>query len=83
MILGALTSHLSPIEVGASYRRVGTGAFVEIAHVLEVAEDKMGIPHVRFQLQVARGAGRPTVETRTLALEAFQSRFKDRIKDRH
>lgn len=84
MILGALTSHLSsPIEVGASYRRVGAGAFVEIAHVLEVAEDKMGIPHVRFQLQVARGVGRPSVETRTLALEAFQSRFKDRIKDRH
>lgn len=84
MILGALTNHfVAPVEVGASYRRVGTGAFVEIAHVLEVAEDKMGIPHVRFQLQVARGASRPTVETRTLALEAFQSKFKDRIKDRH
>lgn len=83
MILGALTSHSSPVEVGASYRRVGSGAFVETAYVLEVAEDKLGIPHVRFQLQVARGASRPSIETRTLSVEAFQSRFRDRIKDRH
>ncbi|MFA6280630.1 MAG: hypothetical protein WC612_07590 [Bdellovibrionales bacterium] len=84
MILGALTGYNNaPIEVGASYRREGTGAFVETAEVLEVAADKMGIPHVRFQLQVTRGAGRPAVETRTLALEAFQTRFRDRIRDRH
>ncbi|MGE4350661.1 MAG: hypothetical protein AB7E52_00555 [Bdellovibrionales bacterium] len=83
MILGALTSHATPVEVGASYRRVGSGAFVETAYVLEVASDKLGIPHVRFQLQVARGACRPTVETRTLSLEAFQSRFRDRVRDTH
>jgi len=83
LILGALTNHLTQVEVGASYRRVGSGAFVEIAHVLEVADDRMGIPHVRFQLQVVRGAGHPCVETRTLALEAFQSRFKDKVRDRH
>ncbi|MFA4846532.1 MAG: hypothetical protein WC654_08340 [Patescibacteria group bacterium] len=83
MILGALTHQSSPIEVGASYRRFGTGAFVETAHVLEVASDKLGIPHVRFQLQVTRGAGRPTVETRTLALEAFQNRFRDRVREKH
>ncbi|HAX91316.1 MAG TPA: hypothetical protein DCY07_03795 [Rhodospirillaceae bacterium] len=83
MILGALTGYSTPVEVGASYKREGTGTFVETAYVLEVAEDKLGIPHVRFQLQVRRGAGYPSVETRTLALEAFQSRFRDRIKDRH
>jgi hypothetical protein len=81
MILGALTSHAAPLEVGASYRREGSGAFVETAYVLEVAEDKLGIPHVRFQLQVRRGAGRPSLETRTLSVEAFQSRFRDRINE--
>ncbi|MDD3181606.1 MAG: hypothetical protein PHD48_02220 [Alphaproteobacteria bacterium] len=83
MILGALTSHVPTIEVGASYRREGGGAFVETAYVLEVAPDRLGIPHVRFQLQVARGACRPTIETRTLSVEAFQSRFRDRIRERH
>ena len=81
MILGALTNQVSPVEVGASYRRTGAGAFVETARVLEVAPDKLGIPHVRFQLQVVRGACRPSIETRTLSLEAFQSRFKDRIRE--
>lgn len=84
MILGALASHFQTVEVGASYRRVGAGAFVETAYVLDVAEDKLGIPHVRFQLQVARrGTTQPTVETRTLSLEAFQSKFRDRVKERH
>jgi len=78
MILGAL-SHFDDIEVGATYQRLGTGAFVAIAHVLDLASDKMGIPHVRFQLQVARGSGMPTVETRTLALEVFQARYRERI----
>ena len=84
MILGALTSYRTPsVEVGASYRRTVSSAFIETAEVLEVAEDKLGIPHVRFQLRVARGACSPTVEVRTLSLEAFQSRFKDRIRDKH
>jgi hypothetical protein len=81
MILSALTQHLTPVEIGACYRRKGTGAFVETAQVLEVSEDKMGIPHVRFELYVTRGIGQATIETRTLSLEAFQSRFKDRIQD--
>lgn len=80
MILGALAGHAQTIEVGASYRRLGNGALVETAYVLEVGPDKMGIPHVRFKLQVARGTSKSPVETRTLALEAFQSRFKERIK---
>jgi len=80
MILGSLTGHANDVEVGAFYRRTGTGAFVETAQVLDVAEDKMGIPHVRFQLQVTRGGiRRSTLETRTLALEAFQNRFRDRV----
>jgi len=81
MILGALANHAPAVEVGAFYRRFGSGALVETAYVLEVAPDKLGILHVRFELQVTRGMGNPTIETRTLALEAFQSRFKERIKN--
>jgi len=81
MILGALATHVLTVEVGAFYRRYGSGALVETAHVLEVGPDKMGIIHVRFQLQVTRGNGNPTIETRTLALEAFQNKFKERVKN--
>ncbi len=82
MILGALAGYnAQTIEVGASYQRFGSGALVETAFVLEVGPDRMGIPHVRFRLQVARGTASPTIETRTLALEAFQNRFKERVKN--
>lgn len=82
MILGALAGHAQTVEVGASYRRFGSGAFVETAFVLEVGPDKMGIPHVRYRLQVGRGASAAqSTEIRTLALEAFQSRFRDRVRE--
>jgi len=77
MIRGASNSG---VEVGAAYRRYGTGAVVEIASVLDIAPDKMGIPHVRYQLQVVRGNGMPVIENRTLALEVFQTRYRERIK---
>ncbi len=82
MILGALAGHTQTIEVGGCYRRSGSGALVETAYVLDVGPDKMGIPHVRFKLQVARGSAQAaTAETRTLALEAFQSKFKERVRN--
>jgi hypothetical protein len=80
MILRALTNTASAIEVGATYRRSGPGTLVEVARVLEIGPDKMGIPHVRFELTSARGPGLPLVETRTLGLEAFQNRFKERLQ---
>ncbi len=80
MILKNLSNQDAAVEAGATFRRCGVGALVETAHVLEVARDRMGIPHVRFQLQVRRGSGMPTVENRTLALEVFQTRFRERVK---
>lgn len=80
MILGALTNHNTTIEVGGTYRRSGPGTLVEVAYVMEIAPDKMGIPHVRFELTSARGPGLPLVETRTLGLEAFQNKFRERIR---
>ncbi len=82
MILSALSHyHQEDVEVGSLYRRLGTGSVVEIARVLEVAPDKMGIPHVRYQLQVTRGSGMPTFERRTLALEVFQNRYRERMSE--
>ena len=81
MLLGALVPQDQHIEVGAMYRRDGAGSCVEIAQVLEVGADRMGIPHVRYQLNVYRGNGTPRIETRTLSLEAFFSHFQQRIED--
>jgi hypothetical protein len=82
MILNALAHSFSDVvEVGAAYRRRGTGALIEVAYVLDVAPDKMGIPHVKFELQVARCNHAPSVETRTLALEVFQNRYRERIAE--
>jgi len=40
----------------------------------------MGIPHVRFELQVTRGGAMPAAENRTLSLEAFQGRFREKMR---
>ena len=66
------------VEQGAFYRRPNTGSVTETAQVLEVAQDVMGIPHVRFQLYVIRGMDART-EQRTLALDTFYSRYRERI----
>lgn len=81
MILGALSGNMNnSIAEGMVFRRTGIGAFVETAEVLEVVEDRMGIPHVRFNLRVSRGAVRPTIECRTLALETFYARYRKSIQ---
>jgi hypothetical protein len=77
-VLNALLSGGVPVEEGALYRRPDTGSFTETAEVLEIAEDRMGIPHVRFQLHVIRGTDART-EQRTLALDIFYARYRERI----
>jgi hypothetical protein len=82
MILGALSHHDDEVEIGALYRRYGAGAVIETVQVLDVGPDKMGIPHVRYQLNVARqGSVRPYVENRTLSLEAFTARYRERLRN--
>jgi len=77
-VLNALLNSNGPIEEGALYRRPNTGSVTETAEVLEVAKDRMGIPHVRFQLYVIRGTDART-EQRTLALDIFYTRYRERI----
>ena len=54
---------------------------VRIAKVIEVRPDSMGIPHVRFEVRVGRGLGRPTYfqESRTLTLDAFVTQFREAL----
>ena len=52
----------------------------EIAEVVEVAPDRLGIPHVRYNAHLMRGSYKASCpETRTLALESFTARFKERV----
>ena len=70
------------IEVGAFYRRGVGGSMSEIAEVVAVGQDRMGIPHVRFNTYLMRGhyATPSTSEQRTLALESFCARYKERVQ---
>jgi hypothetical protein len=81
IMLHALGNHGSGIEEGGVYRRTGTGisSMTETAEVLEVARDKLGIPHVRFYLRVACGGTGSALEQRTLALDTFYARYKERV----
>jgi hypothetical protein len=77
-MLTALRTFDSGVEEGARYRRAAAGAVTETAQVIGIAPDRMGIPHVRFQLQVARGTDTRT-EQRTLALDIFYARYRERV----
>ncbi len=67
------------IEEGAWYR-TQNGTRTEYACVLRVQQDKMGIPHVHYELQVQRVGTVPTTEQRTLALASFRQRYQERIR---
>jgi hypothetical protein len=77
-MLSALRKFDDEIEKGGLYRRTVAGPVTETAQVLAIAQDEMGIPHVRFQLQVARGPDKRT-EQRTLALDIFYARYRERV----
>jgi hypothetical protein len=77
-MLNVLLPH-NNIEEGARYRRATGGIMTETAEVLEVGRDKMGIPHVRFQLYVACGNTGAAMEQRTLSLDSFHARYRERV----
>ena len=69
------------IERGALFRRGMGGSMSEIAEVIEVGHDRMGIPHVRFHAHLMRGSyTAQNSEQRTLALESFCARYKERVQ---
>ena len=70
------------IRVGGIYRHSGPGNVVETAKVIDMGPDAMGIPHVRFEVQVEQSRVRQTrfAATRTLNLETFADYFFEPIK---
>ncbi len=72
------TATIEAIECGTVFRAL-CGLLEEKAEVLSVGNDRAGIPHVRFQLEVKRGCSTPSVEQRTLALSSFRDRYRERI----
>jgi hypothetical protein len=68
------------VPVGAVFRRPTQGRTAETAQVLAIADDKAGIPHVRYRLSVGRpGSDDASAEDRTLSLAAFVQQFPERI----
>lgn len=68
------------VEQGAYYRRGFGGSMSEIAEVLDVGQDRMGIPHVRFNRHLVRGNYSENTEERTLSLDSFCARYKERVR---
>ncbi|MGB4101571.1 MAG: hypothetical protein WBK91_06675 [Alphaproteobacteria bacterium] len=70
----AMTQDQEAIACGSTFR-AAFGLIEEKAEVLSIGNDRVGIPHVKFQLEVKRGSSMPCHEQRTLALESFRSRY--------
>ena len=69
-----------PVECGDKFRRVRVDQTVETAEVKTIYRDLLGIPHVRFELNLEhpyRGAHREGL--RALALSVFASHFPERV----
>jgi hypothetical protein len=78
-MISAFSKENCEIEQGALFRR-GCGAMSEIAEVLDVGRDRMGIPHVRYNRHLVRGNYAENSEQRTLSLDSFCARYKERIR---
>ena len=66
--------HAAEVKPGEIYRRLLGNHVTETATVLELRDDPVGIPHVRFRVRFERNATE-TIETalRLLAVPAFQT----------
>ena len=67
------------IKVGAVYKLAHEGNIVEIAKVVDVGPDALGIPHVTYDVSVERARLAKYEERRTLGLQTFAERFRDAI----
>lgn len=67
------------VKVGSVYRLAHQGNIVEIAKVVDVGPDALGIPHVTYDVSVERARLAKYEERRTLGLQTFAERFRDAI----
>ncbi len=69
------------VREGAVFQHKGPGNLVETAKVLDIVPDAMGIPHVRYDLEVERNKMplESLTSSRTLNLRSFTSHFTDTV----
>jgi hypothetical protein len=63
------------VKVGAEFRKERRGNIVEIAKVLEIVPDPMGVPHVHYEVSIQSAHHKCFEEHRTLGLASFAERF--------
>lgn len=63
------------VKVGAEFRKVRRGNIVEVAKVLEIVPDCMGVPHVHYKVSIQSAHHECFEEQRTLGLASFAERF--------
>ncbi len=66
------------VTVGSQFRRERPDQMVETAKVISVANDGLGIPHVRYELKISKlkSVTSFNVGHRSLALETFTKTYK-------
>ena len=68
------------VEAGDKFRRIRVDQTVETAEVKTIYRDLLGIPHVRFELNLEHPYRGPQREgLRALALSVFASHFPERV----
>jgi hypothetical protein len=68
------------IPVGARFRRMQPNRVAELAEVVSVNDDRVGIPHVHYKVRFKRPEDdRPSVENRCLALSVFAEIYTERM----
>ncbi|MGF1629385.1 MAG: hypothetical protein ACFCUT_07940 [Kiloniellaceae bacterium] len=67
------------IKVGSVYKTAHDGNIVEVARVVDVGPDALGIPHVTYDVSVERARLAKYEERRTLGLQSFAERFRDAV----
>jgi hypothetical protein len=71
---------LGQVEAGDKFRRVRVDQTIETAEVKTIYRDLLGIPHVRFELNVEHPYRAKQREGfRALALSAFAQHFPERV----
>lgn len=65
------------IKIGSVYKTANQGNIVEIARVIDVGPDALGIPHVTYDVSVERARLAKYEERRTLGLQSFAERFRE------
>jgi hypothetical protein len=67
------------VLVGSTFRHRIPGNSIEIATVVGVETDYMGIPHVTYNVRVEKASSASYWDQRTLALSSFCDHFEEAI----